>query len=161
MKNFRLSGFTLIELMITVVIVGILAAIAYPSYRNYMIQARRSDAHVALAKAAALQEKFYSDCGWYAANLTGARACATDTTGILNFPTTSDDGHYTIGAPAAGTIAGPCSGASAAFTCGFTMTATPVVGKSQDGDGPLRIDSTGAKGWNKKGAGTWVSWTSK
>src|SRR5688572_1456848 len=75
--SFVYLGFTLIELMIVVALIGILATIAYPSYNNYGIQTRRSDAQVALTRIAAQQEKFRSDCGFYATTLNGGRACGT------------------------------------------------------------------------------------
>ena len=62
-------GFTLIELMITVVIIGVLAGIAYPGYRDYVTQARRSEAQTLLLSIVNQQEKFFSDCSWYAATL--------------------------------------------------------------------------------------------
>lgn len=165
----RYSGVTLIELMIVVVIVGILAGIAYPSYRNYMTQARRSDAEIALLQAASRQEKFYSDCAWYAVSLTGgARSCGSATTGQLGINTaavaaTSPDGHYTLVQPVtAGNIAGgTCvqGTGSAAFTCGYTLIARPTAGGRQVGDGDIRLDAIGNKQRNKNG--TWVSWTTK
>lgn len=96
MKQALSLGFTLIELMITVVIIGIIAAIAYPSYTRYMTQTRRSDAQIALMKIAAAQEKFYSDCGYYAASLATPRDCLTSTTGKLGFGTTSENGDYAL-----------------------------------------------------------------
>ncbi|MGB0360878.1 MAG: type IV pilin protein [Endozoicomonas sp.] len=66
MKQFRENssqaqkGYTLGELMIVLVIVGILASIIYPSYSQYMFESRRSDAWVALTYAAASQERWYS-----------------------------------------------------------------------------------------------------
>ena len=53
------KGVTLIELLTVVVVMGILAAIAVPSYRNYLIRANRSDAKSALMQLQAAQEKFY------------------------------------------------------------------------------------------------------
>lgn len=152
-------GFTLIELMITVVIIGILAAIAYPSYRNYTIQTRRSDAQIALTQAANQQERFFTECNWYAANLAGTRSCGTSTTGVLGLTTTaSPESHYTI-SPAAGAInAASCS----QYSCGYTLTATPVVGGLQANDGKFRIDSTGVKQWDKANNNSYSSkWTDK
>lgn len=140
-------GFTLIELMITVVIISILAAIAYPSYRNYTTQTRRSDAQIALTQAANQQERFFTECNWYAANLAGTRSCATSTTGVLGLTTTaSPESHYTLSLGTAGPIdTTNCS----AFSCGYKIIATPVVGGLQANDGNFRIDSTGVKQWDK------------
>src|SRR5581483_12079445 len=142
------SGFTLLELMLVVVIIGVLAASAYPSYRSYMVQTRRSDAQIALTQAANQQERFFTECNWYAATLTGARACGTNTTGVLGLSGTSPQGYYTLSAPVAANINGNCTGGSAAFACGFTMTAAPVATGPQAGNGDLRIDALGTKEWN-------------
>ena len=64
------TGFTLVELMIVVAIVGILAGIGYPSYRAYVIDNNRNDAKAALYKAQLLQEQLYLDNGLYATSLT-------------------------------------------------------------------------------------------
>jgi type IV pilus assembly protein PilE len=56
----RALGFSLIELMVTVAIAGILAAIAYPSYTQYVMRSRRSDAKTALLDLAARQERLFS-----------------------------------------------------------------------------------------------------
>lgn len=63
-------GFTLIEVMITVAIVGILAAIAYPSYMQYILTSNRSQAAVELTEIANLQEQYYLDHNQYANGLT-------------------------------------------------------------------------------------------
>lgn len=163
MKCRRPNGFTLIELMITVVIIGILAAIAYPSYSRYTTQTRRSDAQIALTRAANLEEKFYSDCGHYAQTLTGAaRACGTlannYSDGVLAMSNAatilSDDGHYVITLVAPTASAGSCP-----ITRCFYLQATPATtaqGGSgrQIGNGKLRIGSTGLKTWDKANTNT-------
>ena len=56
----RMSGFTLIELMITVVIVAVLASIALPSYTGYVARARRADARTQLLQVAQFMQRFYA-----------------------------------------------------------------------------------------------------
>lgn len=167
MNRLRTSGFTLIELLIVVVIIAVLAGIAYPSYQNHMQQTRRSDAQIALTQAASLQEKFYSDCSHYAQLLHGAktdRACATNSdlnNGRLSMndsaATTilSPGGHYVI------TLVTPTTGAGSACPISqcFTLQATPATKAQggtglQAGDGRFRITSTGAKSWDKANTGS-------
>jgi type IV pilus assembly protein PilE len=61
------AGFTLIELMIVVVIVGLLAAIAYPGYQQYVKRGRRADAKAALTEMAQFMERYYSENNSYSA----------------------------------------------------------------------------------------------
>ena len=63
-------GLTLIEVLMVIVIVGILAAVAIPSYTNYMMRARRADAKTALEQLRASQEMFRAERGVYSTDLT-------------------------------------------------------------------------------------------
>lgn len=65
----RHRGFTLIELMITVVIVSILAAVAYPSYQNYILKGNRASAQAFLMDAAQRQQQYFLDNRAYAGDV--------------------------------------------------------------------------------------------
>jgi type IV pilus assembly protein PilE len=79
--DIRATGFTLIELMVVVAIIGILASIALPSYRNYVTRGKIPDATSNLAAKRVQMEQFFQDNHTYAA----APACVSDTTSSKYF----------------------------------------------------------------------------
>ena len=60
MRPYKQSGFTLIEIMITVAIVGILAAVALPSYTSYVARGKRAEVRANMLEAAQFMERYYS-----------------------------------------------------------------------------------------------------
>lgn len=112
-------GFTLIELMIVVVIMAVLASIALPSYTNYAQKARRSDAKIALSKAAALQERFFLKSNAYTSNVNELGGSG----GSL----TSPEGWYDITSSVTGCVSGNDG------SC-FTLTATATGAQLDDTD---------------------------
>ncbi|AHE66727.1 type IV pilin protein [Legionella oakridgensis] len=85
------KGFSLIELLIVLVVIGILASIAYPSYRDYISRARRSDGQSALLDLASRMERYYSENHTYQTATIGT-GNATD---VLS-SAVSPEGWYTL-----------------------------------------------------------------
>lgn len=102
------QGFTLIEILIAIAIVGILASIAVPSYSNFLIESRRTDAHIGLRDAGLRLERCRTQSFTYVGCNTSA-------------PTASPEGHYGLAYTA---ITGTT----------YTVTATPVAGGPQASD---------------------------
>ena len=112
-------GFTLIELMIVVAIIGILATIAYPSYIAFVEKSRRGDAIATLADYRIAQEK------WRANNISYAAS-----TGALSLDSTSRDAYYDMTIVSAGTTS-------------YSVTAEPTGVQSDDDCGSFGIDENG------------------
>jgi len=89
-------GFTLLELMIVVAVVGILAAIALPAYQDYVRRAHRADAQTELMRLAQLQAKHRVTNTSY----SGAIAASGDPTNFYNFVTVASSASFTITATA-------------------------------------------------------------
>ncbi|TSA49361.1 MAG: prepilin-type N-terminal cleavage/methylation domain-containing protein [Nitrosomonadales bacterium] len=146
MKPNRIGGFTLIELMIAVVIVGILAAVALPSYREYIKKGARAAAQTELLQMAAVQEKIYLNSNAYTPNVTTAyNGTSTGGLGITSGTTTNS--KYTITLTTA-----------TAPSQTYTLTATPVAGTTQAGDGNITISENGQRCWYVSGAAACTAW---
>ena len=130
-------GFTLIELMIVLAVVGLLTAISYPVYRQHIIRGNREAAKTELVEIAAQQEKIYLNSDAYTSNLTTAYT-GTSAGGLGRTTGKTSNGKYTL------------SIATAAQS--YTVTATPVSTTVQASDGTLTVSSNGNRTW---GTVTW------
>lgn len=90
------KGFTLVELMVVVAVVGILAAIAYPNYRDYVLRSNRAVGQALLADSAARQERFFSDFNRYADVVVAAGGCANASCGLRYASNQSEGGLYQL-----------------------------------------------------------------
>jgi type IV pilus assembly protein PilE len=120
----RTGGFTLIELMITVAIVAILAAVALPSYRQYVVRSKRSAAQAQMMDIANRQQQFLLANRNYA-DKTALTASGYALPAEVNSNYSYDIVLTTTGVP------------------GYTLTLTPIGG--QTGDGALTLNSDGVK----------------
>lgn len=133
LTNNRHQGFTLIELMITVAIVGILATIAIPSYMEYVARGKRSDAKTALLSNAQYMERKYTENSCY--QCTGENV--SDIDDGFTQPESSD---YTVSLKDAETDAST-----------YLLQAIPSGGMSSDECGTLTLNDQGVK--NRTGSG--------
>lgn len=132
MKQLTTSrGFTLIELMIAVAIVAILAAVAYPSYQEYVVRANRSAAQTFMLAIANKQEQFILDRRQYA---TGASISAIATALGIAPPEGSVQENYGVTVDHRG-----------GNTRTYLITATPLPEGRQASDGALTLNELGQK----------------
>lgn len=127
----RSAGFTLIELMITVVIATILMSIAIPLYLHQIRESRRTDARSALLDIASREERYYAVQSTYTKT-------ASDL-GYSAWPQTVGGGYYQVSQPV-------LTNATSTAPASFSVTATPISGKGQDQDtdcASFTVTSTG------------------
>jgi len=112
--------------MITVAIVGILAAIAIPSYLSTVQQSRRSDATSALAGAAGQMERYFTERGTYATATLGSTSTSV-------YPSTSQNGYYNLSL-------------TNLTATSYTLNATPTGYQAGDPCGTYTYTDQGVKG---------------
>lgn len=133
----KVSGFTLIELMIVVVVIGILAAIAIPNYQDYLKKSRRADATGTLTSLSAAMERYYTQHNSYLGTAQGTLPSAP--LAPLSAQVGNSNKYYNL------TIQNLNASS-------FTLRATPI--NNQQDDGYLELLSTGARQWDRNNNGS-------
>ncbi len=128
----RNKGFTVVELLIVLAVIGILTAVAFPSYQNHVRKAARAAAQAAMMQVADREAQYLLDARNYA---VGTSALTT-----LNVTVPTDvSSRYTI------TVTASDGTGTASTPPSYTIVATPITGGPQAADGTLTLTHTGAK----------------
>lgn len=136
------GGFTLVEVMIALVIVGVLAALAYPSYLSHVSKTRRLDCGAVLVDFGNAMERFFAVHNTYVgAGTTSGGALGAPRPAVFpsRCPATARTAHYDLVI-------------SAATATDYTLRAVPSATGPQAGDGYLELKSTGERGWDRDGS---------
>ena len=150
------AGFSLIELMFVVAIVGIIAMVAIPAYTKQIQKNNRAVAKARLAQAAQLLERFYSDNNSYYVDVVSGNLAAGATSTAAGFARLMNVSSGTT------VFSGSANESTSVYTVtlstpnanSFTLTATPVSGTTQVNDTKcmnLTLTNTGVKGISGSG----------
>lgn len=162
--NKKTTGFTLLELMIAVAIIGILASIAYPNYTDKVQKSRRADAKGVLAQFAGAMERQFTATNSYC-NLASATGGATVTgctapTGVTRISDTGTPTIFATRSPVDGTeayynltISAVTIPAGSGTAAGFTISAAPTGKQATDKCGTLTLTNTGVRGITGQASG--------
>jgi type IV pilus assembly protein PilE len=144
-QPLKRNGFTLIELMIVLVIIGILAAIAFPSYQEYVRESRRSNCAGELELLANAMERSFSLTGSYPGGIPAGFAPG-GAVGPVTCPIDGGTPAYTFA------VAVPAAPANTTFV----VSAVPIGPQAIDTCGTLTLNNLGTKGLQGAGAGLTV-----
>jgi type IV pilus assembly protein PilE len=133
LRNRKIKGFSLVELMVVMVIIAILASIAIPSYQSSIRRTHRKEAMAALQGLAQSMERFYVQNN---STYEGA-----DTVGVPRF--------FAGTAPVDGGTPRYNLRITAATATTYTLQAQPIAGTTQEKDGLIQLDSTGLRSWDR------------
>lgn len=122
-KSVHMAGFTLIEVMLTAVIIALLAGIAVPSYQHYILRVRRSEVQQFMLELAIREEEYFQINHVYGSLLNLGVAELPEAVAL----------NYAL------------SVSHAAAPPSYTLTATPLPRSTQERDGPLSLDHRGTK----------------
>jgi type IV pilus assembly protein PilE len=141
-----MAGFTLVELMVTIVVATILVSIAIPTYTSQIRKSRRTEAKSALLDLASREERFYSTNSAYT-NDAGNLGYST-ATGTSVFQVAVGSGYYQVSVCEAATIPASCGATqpSAGAGAAYLLTAVPVGAQAKDTlCGSFTLDNTGVQ----------------